>query len=203
MILAEVVRKRSHPRTYTVAARSMKTVTTRDVIRSSLLPLAQNHVARRIARGRLSLRMQGLEKRHERCRLRRHQVLAVRRHVAASLNHLADELILRQPHSHAIQSRTAFAAILAEGMAVAALLRLKDKRALPFERAALMQELRRHRCTAPGVHSRTPGGILGEMRESAERDGEQQDGEDGDRPPLPALFALTREEREKQETQDD
>src|SRR5581483_278558 len=141
--------------------------------------------------------------RHERCSLRWRQVLAVRRHVAASLNHLPDELVLRQPHSHRVQSRTAFSAILAEGMAVAALLNLEDQRALPFDRAGVFQKLIRDRGAAPGVHLRTPGGILGEMRKSSKRDRKQQNGQDSNGPPLPTLFALTREEREKQEAQDD
>src|SRR5258707_6072941 len=48
-----------------------------------------------IARGSLSCRMQCFEKRDECCRFRRTQILSVCRHVAAALDHLADELVLR------------------------------------------------------------------------------------------------------------
>src|ERR1700748_310223 len=46
--------------------------------------------------------MQRLEKCNQRRGLRRAQVLAVRRHVPAPLDHLPDELILRQSHGHGI-----------------------------------------------------------------------------------------------------
>src|SRR5229473_6162570 len=100
--------------------------------------------------------MQCLEKCHKRGCLRRTQVLPVRRHVAASLDHLADELILREPHGDAIQRRASLPAQLPEGMAVAALLGLKNKRALPLQGRCAMKKSLRHRITAPSVHVRTP-----------------------------------------------
>src|SRR5258706_4168717 len=120
------------------------------------LTLAEHHTARRIARGSLPGRMQSLEKCDERRGLCRTQVLPVRRHVAASLDHLADELVLREPHGDAIQRRASLPAQLPEGMAVAALLDLKNKCALPLQGRCGMKKTLRHRITAPSAHVLTP-----------------------------------------------
>src|SRR6266478_3500612 len=120
------------------------------------LDVTEHHIARCIARGRLPIRMQGFEKCDERGGLCGTQVLPVRRHVAASLDHLADELVLREPHGDAIQRRASLPAQLPEGVAVAALLDLKNKRALPLEGRCAMKKSLRHRITAPSVHVRTP-----------------------------------------------
>src|SRR5258708_4787921 len=74
--------------------------------RKSLLPILKNHIAGSIARGGLPCGMQGLEKCYERGSFRRAQILAVRGHVAASLDHLADELVLREPNRNTVQRRT-------------------------------------------------------------------------------------------------
>src|SRR4029077_18526586 len=102
--------------------------------RAFFLGVTEHHIARCIARGSLPSRMQGLEKCDERRGLCRTQVLPVRRHVAASLDHLADELVLCKPNGNAIQSRTSLPSYLPKGMAVAALLDLKNKRPLPLQR---------------------------------------------------------------------
>ena len=47
-----------------------------------------------VARGSLPCWMQRSEKCDQRGRFRRTQILAIRRHVAAALDHLADELVL-------------------------------------------------------------------------------------------------------------
>jgi hypothetical protein len=76
--------------------------------------------------------MERFEKCHE-CRcLRRTQVLAVGWHVAASLDHLADELVLRESRGNAVQSRPSLPSRLTEGMAIAALFNLKDECASPL-----------------------------------------------------------------------
>src|SRR5579864_6018094 len=46
--------------------------------------------------------MQRLEECHQRRGLRRAQVFSIRRHVAAPLDHLPDELILRQSYGHGV-----------------------------------------------------------------------------------------------------
>ena len=71
--------------------------------RASLV-LSDTAASRSIARGSLSQRMQGFEKCDECSGLRRTQVLPIRRHVAAALDHLADELVLREPHGNTVQA---------------------------------------------------------------------------------------------------
>src|SRR5713101_2583532 len=124
--------------------------------RAFFLGVTEHHIARCIARGSLPSRMQGFEKCDERRGLCRIQVLSVCRHVAASLDHLADELVLREPHGDAIQRRASLPAQLPEGMAVAALLDLENKRALPLQGRSAVKKSLRHRITAPSVHVRTP-----------------------------------------------
>src|SRR4029077_13524623 len=109
--------------------------------RAFFLGVAEHDIARRIARGSLPSRMQGFEKCDERRGLCRTQVLPVRRHVAASLDHLADELVLCKPQSNAVQSWASLPAQLSKGMAVATLLDLKNQRALSLKRGSAMQEL--------------------------------------------------------------
>src|SRR6266446_10191130 len=95
--------------------------------RAFFLGVTAHHIARCIARGSLPSRMQGFEKCDERRGLCRTQVLPVRRHVAASLDHLADELVLREPHGDAIERRPSLSAEFTERMAIAALLHLKHE----------------------------------------------------------------------------
>ena len=98
------------------------------------------------ARRRLIWRMQRLEEGDERRRLGGTQVLAVGRHVAAALDDLADELILRQAHGHVVERGPRSPPAVAERMAVAALLGLEHERALPLERRAC----RSSRCSGIG-----------------------------------------------------
>src|SRR6185436_7571407 len=98
------LRRRPHPRRYTVDANARNTVSEIPVY-IGLLPLPERHIAGSIACGGLSGRVQGFEKCHQRGCLRRTQVLAVGRHVASSLNHLPDELILCEAHRDAVQVR--------------------------------------------------------------------------------------------------
>src|SRR5712692_1089167 len=144
--------------------------------------------------------MQSLEKCHKRGCLRRAQVLPIRRHVAASLDHLADELILREPHGNTIQRGTSLPTHLPKGVAVAALLDLKNECSLPFKGGCAMQKLLGHGIAAPGVHVRAPGSESSEMRKCPKRYRDEQDGQDGDRPPAPALFPFPREERQKKQS---
>src|SRR6516162_4314446 len=58
--------------------------------------------ARRVPRRLLPDGMQRLEKCHERRGLRRAEIFSVGRHVSAPLDHLPDELVLRQSHSHRV-----------------------------------------------------------------------------------------------------
>src|ERR1700751_2400646 len=62
-----------------------------------------------VARGSLPCWMQPFEKCDEGGRLRRAQILPICRHVAATLDHLANELIWREPHGNAVECGTSLA----------------------------------------------------------------------------------------------
>src|SRR5271155_1751903 len=117
--------------------------------------LRDGRVLRRIARGSLICRMQRFEEGNERSGLRRAQVFPVSRHIAAPLDHLADELVLREPNGNAIQGRASLPSGFTQRMAVAALFALEDKCASPLKRRCAAEEFIRHRISAPGVHVRT------------------------------------------------
>ena len=146
--------------------------------------------------------MQGFKKCYERSSLRGTQVVPISGHVAAALNHLPDELVLRQSHGNAIQGRASLSTGVAKRVAVAALLDLKHQRALPLQCSRAMNEAVRHRITAPRIHVRTPGRELGEAGESAERDRNQQHGKNRNRPALPALFSFAGKKRQKNQRQE-
>src|SRR5215475_7720842 len=91
------------------------------------LVITQNNVASGFLRGSLSQRMQSLEKRNQGGRLRRTQIFSIGRHVSASLNHLADELVLREPHCDRVKRGPSLAAQIPKSMAIAALLGLENQ----------------------------------------------------------------------------
>ena len=107
-----------------------------------------------VARRRDVRRMQRLEERDERRDLRGIEVLAVRRHVAPSLDHLPNQLIPREPDRHLVERRPTGAAFVSERMAVPALFGLEDRRSLPRQRGLSLDELIGHRSSAPGLHDR-------------------------------------------------
>src|SRR5471030_1816559 len=98
--------------------------------------VAEDHVSGSISRWRLCSRMQTFQKRDQGSRFRWAQIFSIRRHIAASLDHLADELVLGQTYGDAVEGRATLSAALANGMAVAALFGLKHERALPLKRGA-------------------------------------------------------------------
>src|SRR5215472_6329101 len=116
----------------------------------------------------LPSRMQRLQESHEGGRFRWAQILTVGRHVAAALDHLADQLTRRQSYRHSVERRSALASNPFEGMAVAALLRLKDERAPALQRAAFHKVLGGDGVAAPRVHHGTPWRVLAQSRESSE-----------------------------------
>src|ERR1700677_3900426 len=109
-----------------------------------------------ITRRSLFGRVERLEKRHQRSRLRGTQVVSVGWHVATALDHLADELILRELDSDSIKIRTSFSSRPTQRVAVVALFRLENERPLPLQGCTPFQVLRRNRCATPGVHHWTP-----------------------------------------------
>ncbi len=82
-------------------------------------------------------------------------------------------------------------------MAVAALLHLKNQRALAFQRGCTLQETVGHGIAAPGVHVRTPGSESGKMRERSQRHRDQQDAQHRDRPAAPAFFPFAEYKRQE------
>src|SRR5215467_12097039 len=125
--------------------------------------LLKRDVAGCIAGRRLAGGMQGPEKGHQSCGFRRAQVFSVSWHVASALNHLPDQLVLREPYRNAVERRTSLPAEFAERMAIAALLGLKHQRPLPLKRRGSVQKSFRNRIAAPSIHVRAPGSKSGEM----------------------------------------
>src|SRR5438105_1516168 len=171
-------------------------------VRQFLWSVPEHYLARSIARRSLSRRVQRLEKCDECGRLRWTQVFSIRRHVAASLNHLPDELVLREPHRNAVQGGASFPAGPSKGMAVAALFDLKNESALPLKRSCAMEHSLRHWITAPGAHVRARGCELSETGKGPEHDRDQQHGQNRNRPPPPALFSFAGEKRKKEQPDD-
>src|SRR5580700_1913384 len=128
--------------------------------------------------------VQGLEKGDERRSLRWIQVVPISRHVATALNHLADELVLCQPHGNAVQCRPPLSAGVAKRVAVAALLGLKYKCTLPLKCSRAVNVAVGHRISAPGAHVRTPGRELGHASKGAEGDRDHQHSNNCNRPAL-------------------
>src|SRR5690348_14342986 len=81
----------------------------------------------------LSSGMQSFEKGDQCSGFRWTQILSIGGHVSASLDHLSNQLILREPYGNTVERRTSLSAEFTERMAIAALLHLKDERALPLE----------------------------------------------------------------------
>src|ERR1700723_2919814 len=97
------------------------------------LAVAKYQFPCRVARRTLCCGVQGLEESYDRGSLCRTQVVPISVHVPAALNHLPNELVLRQPHGNAVQGWSPLSTRAAERVAVAALFDLKYKRTLPLE----------------------------------------------------------------------
>src|ERR1700691_398878 len=151
----------------------------------------------RIASRTLCCWRQGRKESYERGSLCRTQVVAISRHVAAALNYLPNELVLRQPHGNAIQGRSPLSARASERVAVAALLDLKYERTLALKRGRAVNVAVGYRIAAPGVHVRTPGRELRHASEGAERDRNHQHGDNRNGTALPAFFSFSGKKRKK------
>ena len=90
--------------------------------------------AGRVARRRFVRRAKSSHKRDYRTYFCRAEILAIGRHVAATLDHLTDELVGGEAYSHTVQRRPSLPAQAPKRMAVAALLVLENQRPLEFER---------------------------------------------------------------------
>lgn len=120
--------------------------------------------------------MENLEEGDEGGGFFRTEVFAVCVHIAATLDDLANELILSEEHGDLVEGGTAFASVAAESVAIMALLTLKNESALTLKCGAILQELLRNGIAAPGVHDGAPGSAACHVGESAQNDGEEEDG---------------------------
>src|ERR1700691_4573243 len=161
------------------------------------LAVAKNQIPCRIAGRSLVGWVQGLEERYERRSFCRTQVISIGRHVAAALNYLTNELILREPHGNAVEGWPSLSARVAKRVAVAALLDLKHERTLPLKRSGAMNVPVGNWISAPGAHVRTPGCELRHTGKRAESDRDHQHSNNRNRPALPALFPFSRKKRQK------
>src|SRR5258708_33797365 len=147
----------------------------------------------------LPSRMQRLKKFDQRARLCRTQVLAIRRHIPATLDDLANQLVRREADSNLVERRSALAAFATEGMAVVTLLGLKNQSALVLQRSAIFQVLGGNRVAAPRVHYGTPRRVLAQVCQSAKRYRRHQDYKNSNRSPFPTLLAFPGKERQHQQ----
>src|SRR5580658_6969804 len=162
-----------------------------------LLAVAAYQIQRSITSRILCCWVQGLEESYERRSLCRTQVVPIGRHVAAALNHLPNELILRQPHGNAVQGWPPLSTCISKRMAVMALLDLKHERALPLKRSCAVNVPVGYWIAAPCTHVRTPGRELGHASKRAEGDRDQQHGHNRNWTALPAFFSFSRKKRQK------
>src|ERR1700678_113290 len=85
-------------------------------------------------------------------------------------------------------------------MAVAALLQLKNQRALALERGAVTQKFGGDRHAAPCIHHGAPRRVAGKTCKCSQRDRDQQDGKNGDRTALPTFLAFPEKKRQKHQS---
>src|SRR5208282_853727 len=139
----------------------------------------------------------------ERVDLRGREVLAVGRHVATTLNYLANDLVAGEPCGGVVKRGTTHPAQVTERVAVAALFALNEQRALKFQGSPALDVSDRRRRGAPCVHHGRPWRERPEPGESSDdRDGENND-YDRDRTPAPTFLAGSRDERKGEEEPDD
>src|SRR6202012_2660824 len=120
----------------------------------------------------------------------------------ASLQHLSDQLILRQSHGDRIEGRPSLAAKFPKRVTVAALLGLKHQCALSFERGGAVQKLVRYRVAAPRIHMWAPWRVPRKMRECSQHNGDQKNRQDGDRSTTPTFFPFSRKKWQQDEKSD-
>jgi hypothetical protein len=140
--------------------------------------------------------MQSFEECDKRCRFGGAEIFPVRGHVAAALNNLADQLVFGENDGDLIESRSAFAALIPQRVAIVTLLQLKDDGALTLECGTVPQKFRRYRIATPGIHFGTPRSVTRKTGEFTEHDRNQENGQHGDRPATPTFFAFTEHKRQ-------
>src|SRR5271165_1000402 len=134
--------------------------------------------------------MERFQERNQRSHFGWIQVLAVRRHVTAALNHLPHKLVMSHPGCDPVERGATLSSGAANRMAVAALFHLEDQRALALQWRAAVEVFHRDWIATPAIHDGTPGRIGSELGEGPERDGDEQQSDNGNGPPTPALLAF-------------
>src|SRR5579883_2209676 len=158
---------------------------------------------RSVARGEIARGMEGHQKGDESGGFRGAEIFPIGGHVTTALNHLPNELILRETESDFIEGRATLPSLAAKRLAVAALLELKDKRALALESRGVFQKTIGHGIAAPGIHLRAPGSVTREVCERAEGDSDQENAEDSDGTTTPVFFTFAKKEWKEEESDDD
>src|SRR6266702_8550109 len=146
--------------------------------------------------------MQRFKEGNQRRRLRWTEIFAIGGHVAAALQHLADQLIAGKSCRDGVQRRTPLAAFAAESVTIAALFGLKYDGALAFERGAACEQFGWDRRAAPCVHHRRPWSIGAELSQCRQRDYDNQRGQNCEGPATPALLTSARDERQRNQETD-
>src|SRR5215468_9701024 len=144
-------------------------------------------------------RMQGLHERHQCGDLRRTEILAIGRHIAAALDHLPDQLVAGQARRHIVERRAALAAAAAQAVAVPALLVLEHQGPLDFERRAALEIVRGYWRAAPGLHRWGPGRVHPHRRQSTKHQEDDHHGQHSDWPPARAFLPRASDERQGKE----
>src|SRR5712692_3936983 len=111
----------------------------------------------RVLGSRLIRRPQGFHEGNQLRHLRGPQILAVRRHVSATLDNLPNELIARKARGHRIQCGAAHPTLAIERVTISALLALDENRASKFERGPPLHINSRGGRAAPSLHVWRPG----------------------------------------------
>src|SRR5215813_58170 len=152
-----------------------------------LLSTARRRRNCRVAGGGHIRGAQRLHASHESRYLFRRQVPAKRRHVAAALNYLPDQLVAGKTRGHTIQRWAAQAAFATQAVAIPALLILQHQRALQLQRRTSVHIL--HRCgnAAPGFHVGTPRGECSQVRQRTECQQHENHPQHGHGPPASAF----------------
>src|SRR5260370_30854991 len=121
-----------------------------------LFTFSECQAAGSVACRRESRRMQRFKECHENSRLGRTKIFAVSRHVPSALDHLADQLVLSELKSDAVQSRPPLTSLPVQCMTVVALLHLENESAVPLERGRELHEFCRAALATPRGPRRTP-----------------------------------------------
>src|SRR5271170_3058838 len=157
---------------------------------------------RGIRRRGLIRRPQSLHEGYQGSYFRGSQILAVCRHVSASLDDLPDQLIVGEARGDGIQRGAAQTTLAPKAMAVPALLALNEDRPLKLQRRATFYICGGRGRAAPGLHVRRPGCEGSEIRQQTGRTKRQHHDHDSHGTATVTLLAGSRIERKQDQDRD-